>query len=549
MKMLKLFFASTIGLVTPLATAQTPAAPAPAPPSAPRLIVVISVDQFSADLFAQYRNHFSGGFKRLLSGVVFPSAYQSHAATETCPGHSTLLTGMHPARTGIIANSWVDLKAARSDKNVYCAEDERAPGSSSINYTVSDMHLLVPTLGERMKAANPAARSVSVAGKDRAAVMMGGHKMDEIWWWDGKKFASFAGRTEPLVVTQTNQAVAQLIARGSAPLDEPEFCKSRDHAVGIGAGKSVGTGRFERAPGDTRAFRASPEADGAVFALAAALTQTMKLGQGPTTDIITIGASATDYVGHTYGTNGNEMCLQLAALDGTMGDFFAKLDELGVDYVVALTADHGGHDLPERLREEAVPTAQRIDAGLSIKTVNDQVAAKLKLTGQVLYGDSGSGDVWIDPKLSAAQRAAVLKEALNVYRAHPQVAAAFSRAEIEAAPAPTLPPPAWSLVQRAQASFHPARSGDIVVALKPNITPIADPTRGYVATHGSFWDYDRRVPLLFWRKGMAAFEQPLPVETVDIAPTLGAMIGMTLAAPEVDGRCLSLSTREGPACR
>lgn len=104
-------------------------------------------------------------------------------------------------------------------------------------------------------------------------------------------------------------------------------------------------------------------------------------------------------------------------------------------------------------------------------------------------------------------------------------------------------------MQRAQASFHPARSGDIVVALKPNITPIADPTRGYVATHGSFWDYDRRVPLLFWRKGMAAFEQPLPVETVDIAPTLGAMIGMTLAAPEVDGRCLSLSTREGPACR
>ncbi len=196
-----------------------------------------------------------------------------------------------------------------------------------------------------------------------------------------------------------------------------------------------------------------------------------------------------------------------------------------------------------------MPNAQRIDAGLSIKTVNDQVAAKLKLTGQVLYGDSGSGDVWIDPKLSAAQRAAVLKEALNVYRAHPQVAAAFSRAEIGAAPAPTLPPPAWSLVQRAQASFHPARSGDIVVALKPNITPIADPTRGYVATHGSFWDYDRRVPLLFWRKGMAAFEQPLPVETVDIAPTLGAMIGMTLAAPEVDGRCLSLSTREGPACR
>ncbi|MBX9795964.1 alkaline phosphatase family protein [Sphingomonas sp.] len=557
MNLVRLSFAALATMVTapalPLQAQTAPAAApaaAPTPAKPPRLIVVISVDQFSADLFAEYRNHFSGGFKRLLSGVVFPSAYQSHAATETCPGHSTLLTGMHPARTGIIANSWTDLKAARTDKTIYCAEDERVAGSNSVAYTVSDTHLLVPTLGERMKAANPATRTVSVAGKDRAAVMMGGHKLDEIWWWDGKKFASYAGRAEPLVVTQTNQAVTQLIARESAPLDEPDFCKSRDRAIPIGAGKSVGTGRFARAAGDTRAFRASPESDGAVFALAAAFVQTMKLGQGPATDIITIGASATDYVGHSYGTNGNEMCLQLAALDGTMGDFFAKLDELGIDYEVALSADHGGHDLPERLRDEAVPDAQRIDPALTTKAASDAVAARLKLTGQLLFGDSGSGDVWIDPKLTPVQRTAVLKEALAFYRAQPQVAAAFSRAEIEAAPAPTLPPPAWSLVQRARASFHPARSGDIVVALKPNVTPIADPTRGYVATHGSFWDYDRRVPLLFWRKGISGFEQPLPVETVDIAPTLAATIGMRLATPDVDGRCLRIdASMNAELCR
>ena len=58
--------------------------------------------------------------------------------------------------------------------------------------------------------------------------------------------------------------------------------------------------------------------------------------------------------------------------------------------------------------------------------------------------------------------------------------------------------------------------------LKPRITPIADASRGSVATHGSVWDYDRRVPILFWRRGMAGFEQPLSVETVDIMPTLAA---------------------------
>ena len=50
---------------------------APAPSTPPKLIVAISVDQFSADLFAQYRNHFTDGFARLLQGAVFPAGYQS----------------------------------------------------------------------------------------------------------------------------------------------------------------------------------------------------------------------------------------------------------------------------------------------------------------------------------------------------------------------------------------------------------------------------------------------------------------------------------------
>ncbi len=85
--------------VTPLAAQE-----APSPETPPRLIVVISVDQFSANLFAEYRPQFRFGFARMASGAVFPSGYQSHSATETCPGHSTILTGARPARTGIIAN-------------------------------------------------------------------------------------------------------------------------------------------------------------------------------------------------------------------------------------------------------------------------------------------------------------------------------------------------------------------------------------------------------------------------------------------------------------
>jgi predicted AlkP superfamily pyrophosphatase or phosphodiesterase len=84
--------------------------------------------------------------------------------------------------------------------------------------------------------------------------------------------------------------------------------------------------------------------------------------------------------------------------------------------------------------------------------------------------------------------------------------------------------------------------------MKPRITPIADPTRSSVATHGSFWDYDRRVPILFWRKNMTGFEQPLSVETVDIMPTLAGLISLPVSTPRPDGRCLDLDAGAGSTC-
>ena len=83
-----------------LAASAATAVPAQQPSKPPKLIVAISVDQLSADLFDEYRPHFTAGFKRLSSGIAFRNGYQSHNATETCPGHSTILTGSHPlART------------------------------------------------------------------------------------------------------------------------------------------------------------------------------------------------------------------------------------------------------------------------------------------------------------------------------------------------------------------------------------------------------------------------------------------------------------------
>jgi predicted AlkP superfamily pyrophosphatase or phosphodiesterase len=525
------------GLAT--AASATPPSPGPPPPQAPaKLLIVISVDQLSGDLFDEYRPMLLGGFGRLSRGTVFHNGYQSHAATETCPGHSTILTGSRPARTGIIANNWVDQALSRSDKSVYCAEDERVPGTSSTAYTVSPIHLKVATLGERMKAAWPRSRNVAVGGKDRSAVMMGGKAVDQRWYWDGKRYASDLAVAPPPSVTRTNAAVAALIASAQEPLVPPEGCAAKARVVPIeGGGKPVGDGRFARAARDVAGFRASPAFDGATLALAAGLVQDLKLGQGSSPDLLSIGLSATDYVGHTYGPGGQEMCLQLFSLDRDLGDFFRVLDASGVDYAVALTADHGGDDIPERLRLKGVTGAARVDPALAAAQVGKRIAAKLGLSGSVLIGDF-AGDIYLDRALKPTVRAKVLHEAIAIYSAHPQVDSVFTADQIKAVTVPTSSPERWSVAERLRASFDPQRSGDLLVVLKPHITPIADTSR-YVATHGSPWDYDRRVPILFWRADMEAADRTEAIETVDIMPTLAASLGLGIDSSEMDGKCLT----------
>jgi len=540
--MRKLLLAAALALSTAAgAIPPLPVPPAPQPPVAipPKLLVVISVDQFSADLFDEYRSQFTGGLARLASGTAFHNGYQSHATTETCPGHSTILTGDHPARTGIMSNGWADYAAPRADKIVYCAEDESAPGTSSTNYKVSSLHLRVPTLGELMKRKWPASLNVAVSGKDRSAVMMGGHVADQRWYWDGKKFATDNSTAAvPRTIVRLNEAIPQILATPSEGLEPPPYCAGKSQVVPIeGGGKPVGGGRLARAAGDAAGFRASPDFDGTVLAAAAGLIQELNLGTHATPDLISVGLAATDYVGHSYGTGGQEMCLQLLELDREVGDFLAQLDRWHLNYAVVLTADHGGLDVPERLRLQGVADAARVDAALTPKNVGEAVTKQTGIDGPILVPIGVSGDLYLDPHLKGADRKRALDAAAAIYRAHPQVAVAFTKDEIAATAIPTGDPTKWSVIERVRASFDAERSGDLYVVLKPHIMPIAD-TTSYVATHGSPWDYDRRVPILFWRPGFFGQNVDTPAETTDIMPTLGGMIGLDVTPGSIDGHCL-----------
>jgi hypothetical protein len=188
---------------------------------------------------------------------------------------------------------------------------------------------------------------------------------------------------------------------------------------------------------------------------------------------------------------------------------------------------------------KGVTAAARTRSELTAAAVGKAIAAQLKLSGPVLIGEGAAGDIYLDPALKPADRRRALAAALAAYRADPQVEAVFTKDQIARTPSPSSTPDRWSLIERARASFDAQRSGDLLVLLKRNVTPIADPTKGYVATHGSPWDYDRRVPILFWRPGARANDRAEPAETADIMPTLAALIGLGVQTSAIDGHCLA----------
>ncbi len=543
---LTLFVGSNL-FVTGSAVAQSPAKP--------KLVVVIAVDQFSSDLFNQYRATFSGGLKRLSGGIVFPAGYQGHAATETCPGHSTILTGSRPSRTGIIANDWQNPRVERKDKagnptfDVYCAEAPGPAGSNASDTARSSNFLRVPTLGDRMKVSAPKTRVVSISGKDRAAIMLGGHNADLTLWWNGSAFETYAGKDVPI----SNQ-LASINARAMTAIANPvaqtlpKGCTLASRAVSMSPTRSVGTLQTRKA-GDERSWRGTPQFDAMTLDVALVALDALKLGKGETTDLLALSFSATDYIGHGFGTSGAEMCTQMAALDATLGRLFTALDQAKIDYVVTLTADHGGHDAPERNRIQGLPAAVRADAALSAKAMGAKLASQFGLEGSALVGRGNFGDMYLAPSIPAAKRSPVLQAAVALYRNHPQVAAVFTHEELAAAPAPKGAVEDWTLLERARASFDAERSGDFLVLLNPYVTPIPDTSGGAVATHGSPWGYDRRVPILFWWKGVTPFEQPNGVETADIMPTLASLIDLAVPAGEIDGRCLDLVAGAESNCK
>jgi arylsulfatase A-like enzyme len=466
-------------------------APAAAEVPLPKLGVVVVVDQMRAD-YLERDPAFAGGFRRLAGeGAVFTEARHLHIPTETGPGHAAISTGRAPVTHGIIANDWFD-RATGSD--TYCVADKP--------YGLGPQHLDGPTLADALKAARPGARVFSISGKDRAAILLGGRRPDLALWLDRSKgvFTTSSYYRRPAWLDKFN---ARLAASGLLPL------------------------KNGKVPAEVLA---SPAVDEATARLVEELERREDVGDGPATDLLLVSFSATDTVGHRYGTEAPEMSAQLRSLDAILGRLLGEWEKASRgSLVLALSADHGAIPSPEDpsgralhvLRLDAHAFASELEAALQKRWPAPDERWILSADVPHIYLNRTlvvrKGIDWLDFR----------REAAKLLAAVPGVDRVVLNTEIQDLPDSD---PLALLLRR---SMRPGRGGDLWVLIGENVLLHDQPTG---TSHGTRWDYDAHVPLVFWGRGVRAGHLAAAASPMDIAPTLGRLLGLDY--PAADGGTL-----------
>lgn len=584
LRMTVLNFAGVVSLALGVAgsPAQTPASASPAKPAAqhtasigaagasakrtrPKLVVMIVVDQMRGDYVDKFRAQWKGGLARMVEqGAWYRSAAYPYAATETCVGHATISTGAFPATHGMISNSWWDRETKR---RVTCTSDPKVKniayggGAAKNGDGDSAWRMAVPAFAEELKfQTGDQSRIVTFSLKARAAISMAGHLGDAVTWFDSgawttsdaygaKPFVEDYAKTHP-VKSGLGKTWSLLLSRSSYFYDENATAArapqgwdlSFPHALRGKDGAAEADGVFYEQ------WSSSPFADTYLTKLAETAVDSLGLGKGGGTDFLGVSYSSVDYAGHEFGPRSWEIQDILARLDQDLAQLFTHLDQkVGAgNYVVALSADHGVAPIPEDLQKAGVSAGW-----LNLAEIESAVETALEPLGYPKPAVAGmtAGELYFAPvvyeklKSDPPALAAVMQAIEKV----PGVLSVYRAEEVAGRPATANP-----LQSAVEASYFAGRSGDLFIVPKP-YWPMGSfrggdtSKRGYGTTHGTPYYYDQRVPILLMGWGIQPGQYLREVTPADIAPTLAALCGITLAGR--DGHVLSeaVKTASGPS--
>ncbi|MEJ2310799.1 MAG: alkaline phosphatase family protein [Gemmatimonadales bacterium] len=499
------------------------------------LVVELVIDQLPQFLIDRYDALFVGGFRRLLDeGRVYSRTYHGHARTSTAPGHTTIAAGVYPSRHGVVGNSWREPKGRKwvLVENFLDAGEDLVGLPKGRGF--SPRVLETTTLADWLLEADSKTQVLAISGKVRGAVPMAGHGKHHVYVLNDEYGPAFVTSTYyrdsvPYWVRHFNEGpLAELLtdsvwettvpadAVAASRPDTTTYERRGAHVAfphGFAAEEEVWP---ERKHGFMGWFWRTPMLDEASIALAIAGVEALELGRRQGVDLLTIGLSATDPIGHAYGPYSREQLDNLLRLDRELGELFEFLDEaVGQDrYIVALSSDHGVMAAPEYRRELA-------EVGVRVP-----VSAMLEALRATDEADAAS------ERELHARRAAILEE-------YDFVADAMTREELLAIDpsTPLAAAGADSFLVLYRRSFRPDRAispGERGVFVRLQEGYMVDDA---IATHGSAYTYDRHVPLLLMGPGIEAARLDEVAATVDVAPTLARLAGIPYP-PDLDGRAL-----------
>lgn len=495
-------------------------------------MIVIVVDQMRREMLARYGPHWHGGLRRLLDeGQVFERAQHAHATTYTAPGHASLATGTYPAKHGIAANDWWDAEG----REVEAGDDPEARPLVEGGSAAGPAHLRREGLGDWLHAAYPKAQVWSLAVKDRAAVMMGGREPDGVLWWEvaAARHGSSSRYFEalpPWLVDFDAALDLEAIATRAWQLDpeDPPRASHEDDFEAEGPHRVFPHSMAEHAErGVGHWLRYQPEGDLITLDLATRLLDVETLGRDDTPDLLWIGLSNADYIGHRNGPHSQEVEMYFRAIDEGLGRFFDELDARELGPWIVLTSDHGVADIPQYAAREG-RDARRFDPDPDLADLSARLAGSDACPDPELALIEDRGIRLRAPSLHDDARDRCLLAAAEALRALAWCEAAYIAPQFEGRlPAPNDPAFAWFA-----RGYVPGRSPEISVRLQEGHLF----ERGYTSgtAHGSIYDYDTDVPLIISVPGLGAARHADPVALVDLAPTLAVALGLRVP-PDLDG--------------
>jgi predicted AlkP superfamily pyrophosphatase or phosphodiesterase len=513
--------------------AHSPAPPAPAETPARQatkatLMVFITVDQMREDYLDKWKSQFTGGLKRLVDGgAFFTNGHQDHAITETAPGHASTMSGRFPRSTGI-------------SRNLEGVNDSTPLLGNVAGLGASPARFRGTTLTDWLTSANPATRALSVSYKDRGAILPIGRSKQDVYWYSPSGVfttSKWYRDSLPAWVTAYNATYAKRYAgRVWTPL-LPLSAYPEPDSVPV-----EGNGRFFQFPyslsasPDTasRQIPSTPFLDEATAGLALVGLEALGLGKGPQTDVLAVSFSATDLIGHRWGPDSRELHDQVLRLDRTIGAFLDSLYKLrdSSRIIIALTADHGVTPFPELSQTRYNPPPVRVSLRPAMVAARAVLAAA-KVDTLAVQLESGSLVIDRVTGMTPALVNASADSFVAVARRIPGVARAERFSELSKHDLGKD-----FIARRWLNMYGPGVPAEAIVVLTPGSYRV----EFTIAMHGSPYDDDSHVPILFYGAPFKPGRYPAFARTVDIAPTLAQVLGITPTEP-LDGRPLTAAIR------